>query len=48
MFLGVMKSDVYMYVFFKQEVFKREQKFGGILLNVVFVMFDFILIVNFK
>ena len=45
---GATKSDVHMHVFPKQEVLKREQKPGGIPLNVALVMFDSTSTANFK
>ena len=45
---GATKSDVHMHVFPKREVLKREQKPGGIPLNVALVMFDSTSTANFK
>ena len=45
---GGTKSDVYMHVFPKKEVLERQQKPGGIPLNVALVMFDSTSTANFK
>ena len=45
---GETKSDVHMHVFPKKEVLKREQKPGGIPLNVALIMFDSTSHANFK
>lgn len=45
---GETKSDVHMRVFPKKEVLEREQKPGGIPLNVAFIMFDSTSHANFK
>ena len=45
---GEKKSDVHMHVFPKKEVLERQQKPGGIPLNVALIMFDSTSAANFR
>ena len=45
---GETQSDVHMHVFPKKEVLERQQKPGGIPLNVALIMFDTTSAANFR
>ena len=45
---GQTKSDVHMHVFPKKEVLERQQKPGGIPLNIALIMFDSTSAANFR